>query len=136
MEEFAASIFKAEAADSSKMLVLIYQTTHCHTMEKPVILTRNNFRLNVPSLVCYQQQHKKPDRPPAKSQVVTTNRARDSITKPAVIVPAASTTKGDPVLQRKLSDTVLKTGKCCCKVHYSGWVYRGSSDILYDVRKI
>ncbi|XP_023708427.1 CD2-associated protein isoform X2 [Cryptotermes secundus] len=55
-----------------------------------------------------EQQHKKPDRPPAKSQVVTTNRARDSITKPAVIVPAASTTKGDPFSQRKLSDTVLK----------------------------
>lgn len=56
-----------------------------------------------------EQQHKKPDRPPSKSQVVTTNRARDSITKPAVIVPTASATKGDPISQRKLSDTVLKT---------------------------
>jgi hypothetical protein len=55
-----------------------------------------------------EQQHKEPDRPSSKSEIVTTNQARDSITKPAVIVPAAITTKGDPVSQHKLSDTVLK----------------------------
>ncbi|KDR16429.1 CD2-associated protein [Zootermopsis nevadensis] len=60
-----------------------------------------------------EHQHKRPDRPPAKSQTVTTNRARDSITKPVVAVPTAGTTKGDLISQHRLSDTVLKAGKYC-----------------------
>lgn len=55
-----------------------------------------------------EQQHTKPDRPPVKSQLVTTNRTRDSITKPAVAIPAAGTTKGKAVSQHRLSDRVLK----------------------------
>jgi len=55
-----------------------------------------------------EHQPKKPDRPPVKSQLVTTNRARDSITKPAAAIPAAGTTKGKMATQNKLPDKVLK----------------------------
>lgn len=55
-----------------------------------------------------EQQHKKPERPPVKSQLATTNRARDSITKPVVAIPAAGTTKGKMTPQNKLPDRVLK----------------------------
>ncbi|GFG33913.1 hypothetical protein Cfor_07157, partial [Coptotermes formosanus] len=68
-----------------------------------------------------EQQHKKPDRPPVKSQLVTTNRARDSITKPAVAIPAAGTTKGKMASQHRLADRVPKAGECCFMVCCSGW---------------
>jgi len=55
-----------------------------------------------------EQQHKRPDRPPVKAQLVTTNRARDSITKPAAAIPVASTTKAKMATQNKLPDKVLK----------------------------
>jgi SH3 domain-containing kinase-binding protein 1 len=55
-----------------------------------------------------EQQRKKPDRPPVKSQLVTTNRTRDSITKPPAPTPVAGTTKGKPATQNKLPDKVLK----------------------------
>ncbi|XP_069680534.1 SH3 domain-containing kinase-binding protein 1 isoform X2 [Periplaneta americana] len=56
-----------------------------------------------------EQQQKKPDRPPVKSQTATTNRVRDSITKPAVTVPPSALPKGETTIQRKLSETSLKT---------------------------
>jgi len=72
--------------------------------------------------ISLQQQQKKPDRPPVKAQLVTTNRARDSITKPAAAKPAAGTTKGKVATQNKLSDKMLKGGECCCIECSSGWV--------------
>ncbi|PSN35910.1 hypothetical protein C0J52_07177 [Blattella germanica] len=60
--------------------------------------------------VIQQDEHlqKRPERPPVKTQVVTTNRARDSITK-SVISSASSTSKGETAAQRKISDASSKT---------------------------
>jgi len=78
--------------------------------------------ITIAQFISPQQQHKKPDRPPVKSLLVTTNRARDSITKPAVAIPAAGTTRGKVAIQNKLPDKVLKTGECCSIECCSGWV--------------
>jgi len=78
--------------------------------------------ITIAQFISLQQQQKKPDRPPDKSLMVTTNRARDSITKPAVVIPVAATTKGKPATQNKLPDKVLKGGECCCIECCSGSV--------------
>jgi len=64
---------------------------------------------------------------------MTTNRARDSITKPVVIVPTAAKMKGDPATHCGASDTLLKAGEHCCKVHCYEWVCWCSWNILCDV---
>ena len=77
--------------------------------------------ITIAQFISSQQQHKRPDRPPVKAQLVTTNRARDSITKPAAAIPVASTTKAKMATQNKLPDKVLKAGECCCIECCSGW---------------